>query len=283
MSQLQWWGLGSLVVLLVGLVTAVTLVQQPQLLQKKAAGGQAVLLCDPGPDPYQSRSITVTNNSTETINDLNMSVFRCTYVPNMISQNKGRFRCDDSCTVGSPGCLRGTRDSAVSRDGIVMTPGQSQTFTVTVDPCQIVQLDIFNEDIHVEDHPTECHNVQSQYTVQPGEVFPGGFAFAIDENPTGYDTSSGSCPTATNTPAPTSAPQPTSTPQPPTSTPQPTAPPGQPSYTPIPTAYVTSPPTQPPVYYPTSTPMPTRPVSGAGKVTAIGILGAVGLLIISVL
>ena len=299
MTQVKWFGIVSLVVLVVGLVAGVFLVQRRQVLINRAQSSP-VLQCDPGPDPYNSNQIVLKNNTTQTINNLEFQVFRCEYIPGRVEQYRGSYRCEDDCTGDGPACQVGVWDGDASIfGGFSVAAGETRVLTATANPCEIMQIDVQNIDLASD--AFECHNVQSQYTVSPGEIFPGGIAFGISQNATGYNATTGICETAGTTPTktptpipptPTSPPvnTPTNTPTvTPTSTPQPTAPPGQPTYTPIPTTtpLVYTPSATPIpttyVYVPTNTPIPTQPVTGSATIPILGIIGAVGLIILSLL
>ncbi|MBI4130089.1 hypothetical protein HY468_02115 [Candidatus Roizmanbacteria bacterium] len=297
----QLYSLIAITVLVIGLGALVIAVRQRQNIAKQAAGaGDGQLVCDAGTDPYASTTISVTNNTTQEV-PVDSRVFRCTYKPNRIQ--KGYYYCDSNCNPATnPNCDVGVWDQAASEIDVHIQPGETRTFSMTVNPCEIAQIDVENVAVHVSDDPTECYNVRSQYTnPPPPNRWPGGISFGIADNPQGYNAATGTCPQPTATPTsivPSATPQPTATPTlppgvtpsatpVPSATPQPTAPPGQPTYTPAPTAtpIPTQPPqpTQPPVIYPTNTPLPTRPVAGNPAVTAIGILGGIGLLILSIL
>lgn len=276
--------LGAVIVVLTILIVAV---QRQEDIRKEAAGaGDGQLVCDGGVDPYNSTSIAVTNNTAAEV-AVDSRVFRCTYKPNRIK--KSYYYCDSDCNpTTNPNCDVGVWDADASEIDIHIQPGETRTFSMTVNPCEIAQIDVENMDIHVDDSPTECYNTRSQYTnPSPPDRWPGGISFGIAENAQGYNATTGTCPQPTtpptNTPVPTQPPTatPTNPPDVPTATPQPTAPPGQPTYTPIPTATPTPAPYVPPP--PTNTPYPTTPVSGGLPVTAIGILGGIGLLLLAVL
>ncbi len=275
------------VFILIGIAVTVYVALQRQEPRKKALEvGENALVCDPGPDPYDSTSIIVTNNTSETIERLVSNVFRCRYVPNKI--RKGYFFCDNTCNEATnPDCLNGTWDAAASTITSI-APGETKTFTMTVNPCEIAQIDTYNEVEHVEDSLLECTNLRSQYTVPAGSRFPGGFGFAIDENSTGYDAATGTCPAPTATPTseptvtPTATVTPTETPPPteetPTSTPVAT-PTSEPTATPTPVLIVeVNTPTPPPGSTPTSTPVP--PVSGGLLPTILTILGGAAIVLI---
>lgn len=240
------------------------------------------LACDPGPDPYRSNSIWVYNNTDRVINNINGDVFRCPYVPGMIEQYRGSFKCEPTCRADEPNCLVGVWDGNLSNAmrNIVLQPGETRIFSVETNDCSITQLDIRNDD---NESVTECHNVQSSNTVNVGEMWPGGIAFAIMENPTGYNTTTQSCNPVTNTPTeqpsntptenpsetPTNTPTdlPTETPtETPTSTPtdSPT-----PTDTPEPTATNTPVPTDTPTNTPTPTPTPTFTPTATSTPTSI--------------
>ena len=282
------WSIAAIAgILVAGLVIGIYLVQRSQTIGGQASGGaESQLVCDAGPDPYDSNTITVTNNTAINITEISSNVFRCEYEPDKV--RRGYYKCEDDCTGDGPDCQEGIWDPEASQD-FSLAPGESKTVSVEVGECEIVQIDTQNDEIHVSDDPTECFNTQSSDTnPPPPNRWPGGIAFGIKQNSAGYNASSGSCDVAPSptTPQPTS-PQPTTPISTPTSTPQSTAPPGQPTYTPIPTATPTfSPfvPTNTPIpYVPPSTPMPTQPVSGGLGVTVIGIIGGIGLLLLTIL
>ena len=281
------WGIAAIAgILVAGLVIGLYLVQQSQFIEKQASGSaESQLVCDAGADPYNSKTITVTNNTSVAVNEISSNVFRCEYEPNKV--RRGYYKCEDNCSGDGPDCQEGVWDPEASQD-FSLAPGASKTVTVETGPCEIVQIDTQNDEVHVADDPTECFNIQSSDTnPPPPNRWPGGIAFGISQNSTGYNATTGSCdvaPTPT-TPQPTT-PQPTTPPSTPTPTRQPTAPPGQPTYTPIPTATPTVafiPTNTPAPFVPTNTPMPTQPISGGFGVTAIGILGGIGLLLLTVL
>lgn len=288
------WGIVTIIgIVLVGLIIGVYLFQQTQRIGKQASGGaDTQLVCDAGPDAYNSNSITVINNTDQTVSEISSNVFRCEYEPNKV--RKGHYKCEDDCTGDGPDCQEGIWDPESSTD-FSLEPGKSKMVSVTVGPCEIVQIDSQNDEVHVADDPTECYNVRSANTdPKPPNRWQGGIAFGIKENSQGYNASTGSCdiPNPTTppaTPIPTTPPNPTGIPQP-SATPQPTAPPGQPTYTPIPTVTPTFSPLVPTntsvPFVPTNPPPvggPTQPVTGNGGITAIGILVGIGLLILTAL
>lgn len=279
------WGIVAIAgILVAGLMIGLYLAQQSQFIGKEASGGaESQLVCDAGPDPYNSHSITLTNNTAQTIPEISSNVFRCEYEPDKV--RRGYYKCEDNCDGDGPDCQEGIWDPEASTD-FSLDPGESKTVTVTANSCEIVQIDSQNDEIHVADDVTECFNTQSSDTnPPPPNRWPGGIAFGISQNSTGYNTSTGSC--DVQQPSPT-IPQPTSQPTVPfntlTPTRQPTAPPGQPTYTPIPTPTLPFVPTNTPApFVPTNPPVPTQPVTGGFGVTTIGILGGVGLLLLTIL
>lgn len=277
------WGIAAIAgILFTGLIIGVYLVQRSQTIGGQASGSaESQLVCDAGADPYNSNTITVTNNTDTAVNEISSNVFRCEYEPDRV--RRGYYKCEDNCDGDGPDCQEGVWDPEASQD-FSLAPGESKTVTVAVGECEIVQIDTQNDEIHVSDDPTECYNVQSSDTnPPPPNRWPGGIAFGIKQNSVGYNTATGTCNVTQPTPT---TPQPTTPVNTPTPTTQPTAPPGQPTYTPIPTATPTVPfiPTNTPVpFVPTNTPIPTQPVSGGFGVTALGILGGIGLLLLTVL
>ncbi|MBI4136787.1 hypothetical protein HY469_01880 [Candidatus Roizmanbacteria bacterium] len=272
--------------LMVGLGVLVALAQQRQDLRKRAdtsaTATSGVLDCDPGTDPYNSNTIVVTNNTSEPIDHISFDVFRCEYVPGKVEQYRGSFKCEPACAPGEPNCSVGQWDGDLDQRNVVLQPGESKTFTASANACETIQIDVRNDSDAGESK--ECHNVRSSSTVAFGDRWPGGIAFGISENATGYP----NC-----VPSPTPSVPASNTPTPSVSVtntliPQPTAPPGQPTYTPIPT-------TPPSVIVPTATPVPVSkggvpntptpalPVSGSGLVTGLGIIGAVGLILLTLL
>ncbi len=278
-----------IIIILLTIPFTVILVKQQQELRKKAEEvGAGQLVCDAGPNPYNSDTIVITNKTNQTINEITSVTFSCTYAPDKIKE--GYYKCE-TCTdpdeVNNPNCQVGQYDPQRSIVSFSLAPGESKTIQVKANPCEIVQFDAYNTDIHPEDSPLECFNVQSQYTNPPPPArWPGGIAFAINANSTGYDPTTGTCPTPTptetetptpttstaNTPTPTRTPTPTPTPSP-TATPTPTTPtqPLNPTITPTPT------PTKPPGTTPTPTKPP--PVSGVTAPTVLTIIGG-GLLLL---
>lgn len=223
--------------------------------------GQDQLICDSGADPYDSNTIKITNNSGADIEELNAIVFRCKYIPDKI--RKGFYKCE-TCTdgdeVNNPDCQVGQFDDAASFD-FPLKAGETKTISVPINACEIVQLDVANNEVHVEDSNEECYNVRSQHTNPEAPArWQGGIAFAIGQNSEGYNTATQTCaaPTATptipsntppessNTPTPSHTPAPTVT-----DTPTPTL-----TKTPTPTFTLTPTPTETPV--PTATPIPTE-------------------------
>ncbi len=218
---------------------------------------KGALLCDPGPDPYNSSTITVYNDTGQTLDDLVSYVHRCTYEEGKIK--KGFYKCETSasCDPNDENCDPGVWDQAASQD-FSLAPGATKVLTMNVNPCQIAQLDVYNADVHQDDTVLECTNIRSQHTVDIGKRWPGGIGFAIGSNPATYPDGTCNPPPATptpttppsvptNTPNPSNTPVPTNTPSPlPTNTPAPTN-------TPFPTNTVI--PTNTPA--PTNSPMPT--------------------------
>jgi hypothetical protein len=276
------WGIAAIAgILVAGLVIGLYLFQQSKFIGKEASGtADTQLVCDAGTDPYNSHTITVKNNTSQTVSQISSNVFRCEYSPNKV--RVGYYKCEDDCTGDGPDCQEGLWDPAASQD-FSLAPGETKTVTVTANPCEIVQIDTQNDETHVADDPTECYNIQSQHTnPAPPNRWPGGIAFGISQNSSGYNTSTGSCDVQQPTPQPTT-PQPTTGP---TNTPIPTTPPGVPTYTPVPTPTNPFTPTNTPApFVPTNTspPQPTQPVTGAGGITTLGIVGGVGLLLLTIL
>ncbi len=225
-----------------------------------------VLECDSGPDPYNSNRITIKNGTEQPIDKIEVDLFRCTYVPGRKEQYRGSYRCeggDNACADGAASCFVGEWDGNFSQPkrNIVLQPGQSMTFEYEQTPCKTAQMDVRTENNGVES--IECHNVQSSNTVPPGEMWPGGYAFAISENSTGYDPATQTCPQSTptptqpaeDTPTPSPSPSPSETPSPsPTHSPTPS-----PSFTPTPTPVPPTPTPIPPT--PTFTSVPPPPTS----------------------
>jgi|GEM_PF-5212986 len=217
------------------------------------------LICDAGPDPYDSDTITVTNNTNETIDNLNSITWRCEFSPGKV--RKGYFKCETCVNdPDNPDCHVGIEDTSTSVHDFTLAPGESRTIQVNANPCEIIQFDVYNGDTNAEDSPMECYNLRSQYTnPEPPARWPGGIAFGINQNANGYNETTQSCeesdtatPTIpTNTPGAdmTSTPVPTETPEPteaPTDTPVPTETP-EPTDTPVPPT-------------PTATTIPPTPV-----------------------
>src|SRR3990167_7132750 len=191
------------------------------------AAGQ--LVCDAGPDPYNSNTIRVFNNTDKTITDLEANVHRCIYRPGKIKKSFYKCETAEKCDPNDPNCDHGVWDQSSNQFDISIAPGEWKTFTMTVKPCEIAQLDVQTHEQHVADSVYECYNVGSQYTDPlPPSRWQGGISFAIQENSEGYDNATGTCPVPT-TPVPTT-PVPT-TPVP--TTPVPT--------TPIPTTLTSTP------------------------------------------
>lgn len=205
------------------------------------------LVCDPGPDPYNSETIVVTNNTSETISNLTSTTFRCAYIPDKIK--KGYYMCETCDTPegrANPNCQVGKWDPEASIAEFSLAPGQSKTISVKANQCEIIQFDVYNTDVHTQDSNRECYNIRSQYTNPvPPSRWPGGIAFGINQNASGYDPATKTCPviTSTLTPTPTATNTPTLTATP-TVTPSPTI---------TPTATITKTPT------PTNTPRPPTP------------------------
>lgn len=220
------------------------------------------LVCDAGVDAYNSDTIQITNNSDKKIDEINAVVFRCTYIPDKI--RKGFYKCEtctDSDEVNNPDCQVGTFDPDASQD-FSLEPGETKTISVPANPCEIIQLDVANNEPHVDDSPYECFNPRSQYTnPAPPARWQGGIAFAISENSEGYDPATQTCPQPpTATPTPT-VPQDTPTVTPtanPSDSPTPTPSPSD-TPTPSPTNSPTPSPTKTPTPSPTPTPIPPTP------------------------
>ncbi len=221
-----------------------------------------VLECDSGPDPYNSNKITIKNGTEQPIDKIEVDLFRCTYVPGRLEQYRGSYRCeggDNACADGAESCFVGEWDGEFSQPKreIVLQPGQSMTFEYEQTPCKTAQMDVRTENNGVE--AIECHNVQSSNTVPPGEMWPGGYAFAISENSTGYDPATQTCPQ--NTPTPTQPQEETPSPSPsPSNSPSPSPSHSPtPSFTPTPTPVPPTPTPVPPT--PTFTPVPPPPTA----------------------
>lgn len=260
---------------------------------------QGQLVCDAGADPYNSDTIVVTNNTSESINNLTSVTFRCTYIPDKVK--KGFYKCE-TCTnsdeVNNPDCQVGVFDPSTSITDFSLAPGESKTISVTANQCEIIQFDIYNADDNVNDSPTECYNIRSQYiNPTPPARWPGGIAFGINQNAQGYDSTTGTCPsnTPTHTPTPTqttttqtTTPADTPTDVPPTNTPTAT-----PTRTPIATTILTStpsplpPPTHTLVPNPTPTPTPIKKLAVDEQPPGITpwslILVPIGILILGLL
>ncbi len=248
----------------------------PTLPNEPKAADQ--LICDSGDDPYNSNTIKITNKTNTAIDEINAVVFRCKYIPGKIK--KGFYKCEtctDADEVNNPDCQAGQFDPAASSD-FALAAGETKTISVPVNACEIVQLDVSNNAVHVEDSNSECYNVRSKYTnPAPAARWQGGIAFAISENSTGYNAATGTCipPTATpkvptstppitvtgtitvtppgNTPTPTNTPTGTLTPAA-TSTPTVT-----PTFSPTPSPTLTNTPTPTPTA--TNTPVPPTPTN----------------------
>lgn len=307
----------STLLILISIPIALVLVRQRQEIRKKAIeGGDGQLVCDSGPDPYNSTSITVTNKTAARVDNIRSLVWRCKYEQNPDGSSivrKGYFFCDSNCDRSvTPDCRVGVWDQSATQDNVSLNPGQSITFTMAVNNCEIAQIDAENKFEHPNDDPTECYNVASQYTNPPPPArWPGGISFGIAENSTGYNVQTGQCPVPTNTPVPTAtntptgtlAPTPTGTLQPtqtPSSTPTGTrtpTPTNTPTRTPTPTPTRTPTPTpsRTPTPRPSNTPVPTtppgaspipttpQPVSGNVNPTVITIVGGGILLLLGLL
>jgi hypothetical protein len=243
--------------------------------------------CVSAQDPYNSNQIiiTVPTNYPGGQVEFNPYVFRCEYKPGRLAQYHGSYKCEggnNPCPNHEPSCFVGTWDDPAA-DDFILKPGEQKTLTLTSKPCEIAQLDVYNPIEHSGPDLSECWNPSSQYTNPPPPAYwPGGVAFAIKENATGYNATTGTCNVTPTTPPTVPPTVPPSVPPSPTPTRQPTAPPGQPSYTPIPTI----PPTRAPttiVIYPTSPVQPTRPVAGNMPVTVMTVLGGIGLIVLSLL
>lgn len=169
--------------------------------------GAGKLVCDAGPDPYNSNTIVVKNNTSQTITDIQSVTFKCQYEAGRI--RKGYYKCEtctDSDEVGNSDCQVGVHDPSRSTE-FTLAPGEEKTISVTANACETIQFDVYNP-IDQGESPTECYNVNSQY-INPGPPnwWPGGIGFGINEN----SNCSGS-------------PQPTTPPAQPTIPPNPTSP-----------------------------------------------------------
>ena len=217
------------------------------------AAGQ--LVCDAGDDPYNSNTLRIINNTNETIDDLTSVTYRCTYIKDKVKKSFYKCEtCEDGDEVNDPNCQIGTFDPNSSITEFVLAPGESKTIQVNANACEIAQFDVYNTDDHVDDSPLECYNIRSQYiNPTPPSRWPGGIAFSINQNSTGYNEDTGTCPVPTTTPVPTT-PVPT-TPVPTTSVPTTPVPTTPLSATPTLTATLT--PTNSPTPTPTPTPSPT--------------------------
>ena len=291
-----------IVLILLSIPIAVYLVQQRQEIRKKAVEtGEGQLVCDSGPNPYDSDTIVVTNNSTQSIDNVLVSnIFRCEYSPGRVVEGfyscETQTECDKKADDENTHCQVGLWDQEASVIDFSLSSGQTRTMNVTANPCEIVQIDVYNKTVHETDDPTECYNIGSQGTnPAPPNRWPGGIAFGIKQNPEGYNQTTGTCPapTSTPTPTPTSTPVVTGTP-PPTATPSPTPsgtpPVGQPpTNTPTPSSTPTVPNTPTPTITPIppagSTPTPTSPppVSGNNLPTIITIAGGLILVVVALL
>lgn len=243
--------------LLIALAATIFLVKQRQEIRKKA---EVALICDPGPQRYDSDSVTVTNNTGSVLN-LEIQENLCDYNGEGIPLPFGT-ECNQF----------------FSRYPATVADGATVIFQMTVPDCKIGQIDIIPSGVG-------CYNNRED---KPWE---GGMAFALKANPTGYDPVTGTCPTPSPTATPTSVP-PSPTPTVPTSTPTGTLTPtptgtptppvgGQPTSTPTKTPTPTRTPTPPPgaTYTPTSPP----PVSGNIAPTIITAIGGIILLLVGLL
>lgn len=301
----------STMLILSSIPLAVFLVKQRQEVRKYAQ--EVIPYPTPGPDganqldcrsctnPYNCTTIRVTNNTPNTITDINMLIHRCPYDhtrldarhPDDPTQNPGisYYSCETPTQCTDPNnhfCdPRGIFDNENSLAGdkvFSLAPEAYRDLVVEVNNCETVQMDTQNENVHVSDSAEECWNQASNYTNPiPPARWPAGIAFAIKANDTGYNYTTGTCPSPTASPTPTvtptgtisptvtgtrtPTPTPTRTPTPPIATPRSTS-------TPVPTA--------PP--WATATPTPLPPVSGNFLPTVItavsgGVLLLLGLLL----
>lgn len=250
------------ILILITIPIAIYLVLQRQEIRKKAAGEP--LVCDPGPVRYDSNTITVTNNSGNSIN-LDVQENLCDYKGESIPLPFGTQ------------CNQFSRRYSTS-----VANGETKKFSMTVPNCKIGQIDIIPTGVG-------CYNNQEN---KPWE---GGMAFALKANSTGYNPTTGTCPQATIPPTSIPTTQPSSTPIN-TPTPSNTPPPGStntptPTRTPTPTntppvgSVPTSTPTPTPTAPPGSTPTPTTPppVSGGLGPTVLTIVGGGLLLLVGLL
>ena len=162
--------------------------------------------CDSGIDPYNSNTMRILNNSNETINNISSSVFRCKYEPDKVK--KGFYKCEacEGDSANDPNCQKGTFDEEWSIPKFSLAPGESKIVKIQANPCEIIQVDVYNTDAHVDDSPLECFNARSKdINPPPPSRWPGGIAFMINQNDEGYDAATGKCivPTATQTATPT--------------------------------------------------------------------------------
>src|SRR3990167_761540 len=163
------------------------------------------LVCDSGIDPYNSNTMRILNNTNETINNLTSSVFRCKYEPNKVK--KGFYKCEtcEGDRANDPNCQIGTLDEEWSTSKFSLAPGESKIIKIQARSCEIMQVDVYNTDVHVDDSPLECFNARSKdINPTPPARWPGGIAFMVNQNEKGYDAATGECivPTETVTPTP---------------------------------------------------------------------------------
>lgn len=249
-----------------------TVMMIPSTISIPSGGGggsqSGLLECDAGVDPYNSNKIVVKNGTSQAIDKIEVDLFHCKYVPGQLEKYRGSYRCEggpEACADGAESCFKGDWDSAFSQPkrNIVLQPGESMTFEYKNNACATSQMDVrtMNDGIV----QIECHNVQSKDTVKPGEMWPGGYAFAISENSVGYNASTQSCPQPTATPSPNPSDSPTPSPsQTPTSSPT-QSPTPSPTRTPTPSPTPSNTPSPSPTRTPTPipptpTPIPPTPV-----------------------
>ena len=178
---------------------------------------QGQLVCDAGSDPYDSNVMRITNLTGQTIDNLTTSTHRCTYIPDKIK--KGFYKCQtcEGDQADDPNCQNGTFDQEWSIPQFSLAPNESKVLKIPARSCEIVQVDVYNSDVHVDDSPVECFNPRSANTnPAPPTRWPGGIAFMINQNEKGYDAAAETCivPTSTVTPTSTITPTPTDAPLP---------------------------------------------------------------------
>lgn len=288
----------TLLILITIPVTVILVKQRQELRQKAVEVGDGQLVCDSGPNPYDSNTIVVTNKTGGAVDNLRSNIFRCAYDPVNHRIREGFYTCEppEVCAQKTADCQSGTWDPANSKIEHTIAAGASETFTVVVNPCEVVQIDTENSTVHPSEAPSECYNIRSAHTnPEPPNPWPGGIAFGIKANSTGYNPATNSCPTPTVTMTPTITPTtPITITATVTPTKTPTLPPGTPTKTGTPTATIkptntiialapsnTPRPTAPPGSTPTPTAVP--PVSGNSLPTILTIIGGGAILLLGIL